>query len=117
MPNKPRSGSGPYGNQHDRCVHGFTWTSSGTAERQPPEHYVSICGKCGTTAIWRDGAWVVAAESEGSWAIGQARRYGDALTEIAAVLGSGKCEENTCEGCKWEVGEAIRIIREAVGLR
>lgn len=77
---------------------------------------MSTCGRCGTVAQWRDGTWKVSVESEGSFAIGQAARYGNALTQIAAVLGTGACSENTCEGCKWEVGEAIRIIREAVGL-
>ncbi len=98
------------------CVHSFTWTSSSTGSSTPPPHTTSMCGHCGTWATWRDGRWQVGQESLGSRAQRALTLRDNALTEILAVLGTGKCRQNKCEGCSWEMQEAVRITAEALGL-
>lgn len=38
----------------------------------------------------------------------------EALEEIAAVLGSGECSQNGCEGCSYEMQEVARIAGSAL---
>ena len=45
-------------------------------------------------------------------------RWTKALREIVNVLGPDvhDCRSNTCEGCKAEAAEALRIARQALGM-
>ena len=52
--------------------------------------------------------------------IGQrkAKKYEKALINIAAVLGPNPgCSVNGCEGCKYEMQEALSSVEEALGKR
>lgn len=102
----------------DTCTHSFSWTSNAASGlTQPPEWTVSACPLCGTMAQWRDGAWKQSQETVGSIAIGTAERYGEALQQIIAVLGPEVgCGDLKCGGCEWEMGEALRLAKEAFGV-
>jgi hypothetical protein len=97
------------------CRHGFTWTSNSTS-LEPPEWTSSMCGQCGTWATWQDHRWVVGQESLGSRAMSALAARDDALTEVLAVLGTGECRQNKCDGCSWEMQEAVHIVKRALGL-
>lgn len=102
----------------DGCQHSFTWTSAFSgSNQQPAEHTLSTCGACGTIAQWRAGAWHPDGETLGSRAMGMSDRYGKALQQIIAVLGpEAGCGEKNCDGCEWEMGEALRLAKEAFGV-
>lgn len=102
----------------DTCQHSFGWTTTGSSGlKQPPEWTISMCPYCGTNAQWREGAWHVSTETLGSHAMAQSKRYGDALQQIVAVLGpEAGCGDTKCDGCEWEMGEALRLAKEAFGV-
>lgn len=43
------------------------------------------------------------------------KRYYEALVSIAQTLGTGACSANKCQGCDWEMRDAARTAREAIG--
>lgn len=47
---------------------------------------------------------------------GAEERMNHALRQIVAVLGpnTAGCSENTCQGCRFEMQEALRIAKEAI---
>lgn len=95
------------------CRHSFTWTTSSTGSPTPPEGHLTWCGSCGTWGRWENGAWHAQQESPGSLAMGQAERFGDALSRLYTVLGPSRPK---CEGCAHEIEEALGIIREVHGV-
>lgn len=43
-------------------------------------------------------------------------KYKETLEEILELLGGGLCDDCHCEGCKWEVSEAIRVAKTALDI-
>lgn len=82
--------------------------------------FVEGCLGCAYGDIYRCQKAYEAAEATIEFGLGKDMlRYVDALTEVFNVLGPHGAPdgcENTCRGCRYEMDEAVRVVRKALDI-